>query len=220
MVLDGERHVIAQQPEKFEILGIVSTLVTMAAQRNHSHELSCDFQRDDAFEQLGSNVAVGAEEFVGVSAAENLRAVRGGERVNVFGEERNDRRIGEHGEARRGHRVQQGRFRAEGEKRCFTRARRGEQGGYHCGRGLFETSLGREAGTEVRKRLEGEEQPPKIVFFQRHEARATLNLYKSGPEYHEEMWTRRARCWLVWCANSTRTAYLVSRKSAGARRNF
>jgi hypothetical protein len=91
------------------------------------------------------------------------RSTRRGKRVHVFGKERNEGRLRQHGEALRRHGTQHGGLLIENEKRTFARARRFHYSGQHAARCFGEFALGRELRPEIGESFNRAQQPRKLL---------------------------------------------------------
>ncbi len=60
MVVHGQSHVVAEQVERLEFAGIVEAIGLTPAQSNQAYKFAAHFERNDAFEKLGSNISIGA----------------------------------------------------------------------------------------------------------------------------------------------------------------
>ena len=83
VVLDGERNIVAQQIERLQSLFVVGRVAIMPAEGNCPNQLSRNFQRRHAFEQLGRHVSIRAQKSVVRGFCKKHRALRGAERMHL-----------------------------------------------------------------------------------------------------------------------------------------
>src|SRR5271170_175818 len=60
MIVDGESYVVAEQVESLELAGVVEAISVTAAQGDEAYQFAADPERDDALEEFGSDISVGA----------------------------------------------------------------------------------------------------------------------------------------------------------------
>ncbi len=99
MILNGQRNVAAQQIECVEFAVFIERIPGTAAQGDHSRQSSSGFQRGEAFEEFGRDIAIGTQEHRIRGRIKNDRATRRGECMDMFGKERNEGGIGHQGES-------------------------------------------------------------------------------------------------------------------------
>ena len=113
VILNGQRHVVAQHFKSVERVFFVQCIAGPASQGDHSGKLSPNFQRADALEQFGCDIAVRTQKDVIGGAVELHRAGGRGQGVHVAGKQGNQRRLRQQRESLRIDRGQQGRPFAE-----------------------------------------------------------------------------------------------------------
>ncbi len=119
MILHGDSHVVAQQFESIQFFGIVEGIAFPAAERDNSDQLAADFQRRDALEQFGRDVAIRTQKsFIGTGSQDDGAACRN-QGMNVLWEQRDHSRLWHQGEAFAGNRCEQRGFIAETEEHRF-----------------------------------------------------------------------------------------------------
>src|SRR5512135_2469963 len=121
VVVDRQRDVVGDQREAVQLVAAIKRLPIAAPQGDGSHQLVLHAQRGHALEDVGRDVAVGGEEFVGLLPlrAKQLRSAQLAERVHLARQQGNDARLGKCEEALRGQRLEQGRLVGKREKSAF-----------------------------------------------------------------------------------------------------
>ena len=160
VILNRQRDVAAEQFERIEFAVFVERIAGSAAESDDSGKASSGFQGREALEQFRRDVAIRTQEDRVRGRVEHNGTARRGERVHMFGKERNEGGIGHQGESLCRGRGQHGRLVVEEQEHTFARARRFHDGRQHEPRSFRKLALRRERGTEFGKRLNRVQQPP------------------------------------------------------------
>src|ERR1700727_2879527 len=99
VILHGQRDVAAQMFQSTEFAVFIERIASPAAEGNDARQTSSSFEWREALEEFGGNVAVGTEKHRIGGGVENDRPSCGRERMNMFGKERNEGRVGHQGES-------------------------------------------------------------------------------------------------------------------------
>ena len=166
--MDGERDVVRQHADGFQVLGKVRVVAGAASESDHAHQASADPQRRDALEQFGRDVAVGTQVQLPRLAGDGDGRLHIGKRVHVLGKQRDHGLVGEVGEAPGGQRGHDRGLVAEKEERAFARIRRVENGGKNAAGTFGEIGIGGHFRAEFRQGLKREQKPSKVFVLGRH----------------------------------------------------
>src|ERR1700687_5039251 len=154
VILNGQRHVVAQHFKSVERLFFIQGFAGPASQGDYSGQLSPNFQRANALEQFGRDNAVRTQKDIVGGTVEQHRAGGRGQGVHVAGKQGNQGRFRQQRESLRIDRGQQGRPFAERKQRSLTRAGRFHHGGQHGAGGLAEVAVRRKFGPQIRQRFD------------------------------------------------------------------
>src|SRR5208282_855197 len=95
VILYGQRHVMAQHFESVERVLFIDRVAETASEGDYTGELSPDFQRANALEQFGRNIAHRTQKDIVGGTIEQHRTGGCGQGVNVARKQWNDRRFGQ-----------------------------------------------------------------------------------------------------------------------------
>src|SRR6267378_4832531 len=95
VILNGQRHVVAQHFKSVERVFFVCRFAGPASQSDHSGELSPNFQRTNTLEQFRRDIAVRTQKTIVGGTVEQYGADGRGQGVYVAGEQGNQRRFRE-----------------------------------------------------------------------------------------------------------------------------
>lgn len=99
VILDRQRHVVAQHLKGFERVFFVHRIAGAASEGDYSGEFAPDSKRADALEQFGRDISVRTQKDVGGGAVEQHRAAGSGQGVHMAGKQRDQRWFGKQGES-------------------------------------------------------------------------------------------------------------------------
>ena len=154
MILDGQRHVVAEHLKGIERILFVQRIAGTASQGDDANELAADLQRANTLEKFGSDVAVRAQEGIVGGTVERHRSAGRSQGVHVAGKQGHQRRFRQQRETLGIDRGQERRTFAEREEHALPCASRFHHGRQHRASGLAEVAVRSKFGPQFRHRFE------------------------------------------------------------------
>ena len=110
MVLNGERHIVAQEIERLQFLFVIEGIAFATPKRDCSNQPAANSQRSHAAKQFGRNVAVRAKKGIVGGSGEQHRTLGRTQGMHVTRQQRDDRGLGYQSETRCCDRTEHGRL--------------------------------------------------------------------------------------------------------------